>query len=657
MANATEDVSPTLAGVDCVLDRNSKTLCDRDHAPARADYVARAESYARRVIAGDILACKWVKAACQRQLDDLARVAARDEAWPFYFDCEEAIRWCQFVELMPHVKGDLAKPERTEEGLVYPKIVLEDAQAFFIAVLFGWLRVDNRLRRFRRAYLEEARKNTKSTLLAALALGMLAIDGEEGPEVYTAATKKDQAKIIWEEVACEMVRRQPEFKQLGVAFNKSRMYCTRNGGKFTPLARDYGSLDGLNTSCFISDEMHAQKDRGLYDVLDSSTGGRSQPLGIGITTAGTDRSGVCYAQRSYLVKILNAVLHRHGGLGYTIKGGTAEDETYFGLIYTLDDSYGDKRADDDWGDEAVWAKANPMLLATHNAAYAAGLLADLRAQCRRALSMPSEQSEFRTKRCNQWLNADVAWMDMAAWRRCEDAELAEDEFTGADCIAALDAAFKTDLFAKVKLFEKSGHYYAFGRYYAPARMLNLKGNDHLKSWAEHGLIVETPGEVVDIEAVREDLIGTAALVKRAGPARAALIRGARPEVPGDAGRHNLTEIAFDPAQLTQFAGEMIEDGYTMVEMRPTVLNFSEPMKFLEELVLQGKFHHDGDPVLEWMISNVVCHRDRKDNIYPNKERPENKIDGVIGLLMTLARRIANPVKESVYKTRGLVSVG
>jgi phage terminase large subunit-like protein len=109
---------------------------------------------------------------------------------------------------------------------------------------------------------------------------MLAFDGEEGPEVYTSATKKDQAKIIWEEIACEMVRRQPEFKQLGVGFNKSRIYCTRNGGKFAPLARDYGSLDGLNTSCFMSDELHAQKDRKLYDVLDSSTGARSQPLGV-----------------------------------------------------------------------------------------------------------------------------------------------------------------------------------------------------------------------------------------------------------------------------------------------------------------------------------------------------------------------------------------
>lgn len=602
------------------------------------DHASRAERYARDVLSGRVLAGKWVKAACQRHLDDLERVAKQDPDWPYYFDYEEANRVCQIIEMMPHIKGDQAKPERTPDGVRYPKIVLEDFQVFGIAVLFGWLRIDTRLRRFRRGYFEEGRKNTKSTRLAAIGLYMLACDGEQGPEVYTSATKKDQARIVWD-VAREMVKRQPEFKQLGVGFNNSRIFNLDVAGKFEPLARDYGSLDGLNTSCFISDELHAQRDRKLYDVLDSSTGARSQPLGIGITTAGTDRTGVCYAQRTYVTKLLNAVLHRHGGMGYTIKGGTAVDETYFGIIYTLDTDYapepiGDtpeaiaaqkaaglqidegkriaRRPDDDWGDEAVWIKANPMLGAEHAADYARGLLDDLRSACQKARTMPSEQAEFRTKRCNQWLNADVAWMDMQAWNRCADPDLSIDEFKGDLTVAALDAAFKTDIFAKVKVFRRGDHYYGFGAYYAPERMLQKKGNEQLATWAREKLITQTPGEVVNIEMVREDLVADSSL-------------------------HQLVEIAYDPAQLTQFAGEMTEDGYTMVEIRPSVLNFSEPMKFLEELVLQGKFHHNGDPVLEWMVSNVVCHRDRKDNIYPNKEKPENKIDGVIALLMALSR--------------------
>lgn len=602
------------------------------------DHASRAERYARDVLSGRVLAGKWVKAACQRHLDDLERVAKQDPDWPYYFDYEEANRVCQIIEMMPHIKGDQAKPERTPDGVRYPKIVLEDFQVFGIAVLFGWLRIDTRLRRFRRAYFEEGRKNTKSTRLAGIGLYMLACDGEQGPEVYASATKKDQARILWD-VAREMVKRQPEFKQLGVGYNNSRIFNLEVAGKFEPLARDYGSLDGLNTSCFISDELHAQRDRKLYDVLDSSTGARSQPLGIGITTAGTDRSGVCYAQRTYVTKLLNAVLHRHGGMGYKITGGTAFDETYFGIIYTLDTDYAPapigetpeaiaaqkaaglqidqgrkiaRRPDDDWADESVWIKANPMLGAVFAEDYARGLLADLRSACQKARTMPSEQAEFRTKRCNQWLNADVAWMDMQAWNRCADPDLNIEEFRGNLTVAALDAAFKTDIFAKVKVFRRGDHYYGFGAYYAPERMLQKKGNEQLATWAREKLITQTPGEVVNIEMVREDLVADSSL-------------------------HQLVEIAYDPAQLTQFAGEMTEDGYTMVEIRPSVLNFSEPMKFLEELVLQGKFHHNGDPVLEWMVSNVVCHRDRKDNIYPNKEKPENKIDGVIALLMALSR--------------------
>jgi len=561
----------------------------------------------------------------------------RDAKWPYRFDHEKAARICEFKELLPHIKGDWAKPSVQDGRLVYPKIVLEDWQVFCNTMLFGWVLKESGLRRYRRGYIEVGRKNTKSTDLAGTGLYLLAADGEQGGEVYTFATKKDQAKIVWE-VATEMVRREPEFKTLGIGFNKSRIFNALTAGIFQPLARDYGSLDGLNTSGFIGDELHAQKDRRLYDVLDSSTGARSQPLGVGITTAGTDRAGVCYAQRSYVIKLLNAVLHRHGGMGYKVKGGRAEDETYFGIIFTLDVDYAPEpcgtpqaviqararglevdeekriawRKDDEWSDERVWPKANPMLLAVHNAQYAKTLLEDLRASAQKARTMPSEQSEFRTKRCSQWLGADVAWMDMVAYGKCGDSALREEKFKGADCVVALDAAFKTDIFAKMKLIVRDGVHYVFGKYYVPRRLIEMKGNEHLQSWANEGLIQVTDGAVVDVEAVKDGLRADAAL-------------------------NVVKEVPFDPAQLTQFAGEMLEEGFQMVEIRPTVLNFSEPMKRIEELVLQGRLRHNGDPVLDWMFSNVVCHRDHKDNIYPNKEKPENKIDGPVGLCMCEAR--------------------
>jgi phage terminase large subunit-like protein len=590
-------------------------------------FAERAERYARQVVAGEIIAGKWVKAAAQRHLDDLER-SATDPSWPYRFDAEKAARICEFKELLPHIKGDSAKPIAQDGKLVYPRIQLEDFQVFCNAVIFGWVVRETGLRRFRRVYIECARKNAKSTDVAGTGLYMLAADDEEGPEVYAAATKKDQARIVWA-VAQQMVRREPEFKALGVGSNKTLIFNAHNAGQFTPLARDYGSLDGLNTSCFLSDELHAQKDRRLYDVLDSSTGARSQPLGLGITTAGSDRAGVCFALRTYVTKLLNTVLHRHDGMGYKIKGGRAEDETFFGIIFTLDVEYADGRPDDEWSDERVWAKANPMLLAKRNEHYARTLLEDLRAAVKKALTMPSEQQEFRTKRCNQWLGADTAWMDMHAWSMCADPKLSEDDFKSEECVVALDAAFKTDVFAKIKVIERDGIYYAFGKYFMPRRMVDMKGNDHLAAWAVEGRIDVSDGAVVDVEKVKESLRADAAL-------------------------HVVKEVPFDPYQLTQFAAEMIEEGFVMVELRPSAMNFSEPMKRLMELVLTGRFRHNGDPVLEWMISNVVCHYDHKDNIYPNKDKPENKIDGAIALIMALARSLV-PVAANEAPTEVVVA--
>jgi len=583
------------------------------------NYAARALEYAQRVIAGEIRAGRWVKAACQRHLDDLER-SAQDPSWSYRFDAHKADRACGFIELLPHIKGESARPQLIDGALTYPRILLEDWQVFFLAVLFGWVWRDSGIRRFRRGYLEVGRKNTKSTVAAGVALYTLAADDEPGAEIYSAATKKDQARIVWE-VARQMVLREPDFRDLGVRQNNRAIFQDSSSSKYEPIGRDSDSTDGLNAHCFISDELHAQKARGVYDALDSSTGGRSQPLGLGITTAGSNTAGVCYEQRSYMVRILNAVLRRHGGMGYRLEGTEHEDETYFGLIYTLDAGYADGRADDNWADPDVWIKANPMLGAVHNAGYAETLRKDLEAACTKAKASPQSQGEFRTKRCNQWIAAEAAWMDMVKWHACADPELREEDFAGEECMVALDAAFKTDVFAKMKLFRRGDDYYAFGRYWLPRAQVDAKGNEHFHAWAEQGLIQVADGAVIDVEMVKEDM-------RR------------------DAELHVVVEAPFDPAQLTQFATEMIAEGFVMVEIRPTVLNFSEPMKKLGELVLEGRLHHNGDPALAWMIGNVVFHRDHKDNIYPNKERPENKIDGVIAILMALARMIAAQPEES-----------
>lgn len=579
---------------------------DVPEAAKSISFAARAERYARQAIAGEVVAGRFVKAACQRHLDDLER-SLTDKAWPWTFEPERAGRPCHFLQCLPHIKGEWAKPQVIDGFMQLPHLVLEDWEVFFVAVAFGWVSRETGLRRFRRAYLEVARKNAKSTIAAGLALYMLSADGEAGAEVYVAATKKDQAKIVWD-IARQMVQKERDFSKLGVAFSTRSIFQSHSGSKCEPLGRDSDTLDGLNTHCFISDELHAQKDRKLYDVLSSSTGARSQPLGIGITTAGYDQAGVCYEQRSYLVRVLNTTLLRHGGMGYRVEGDAIEDDTYFGLIYTLDTGYADQRPDDDWGDEAIWAKANPNLGVSVS-------VDDMRAEALKAKNSPQSQPEFRTKRCNQWLSSDSSWMDMARWHAAADPQLKEESFAGEPCYVGLDAAFKTDVFAKVKVFARDGHFYAFGRYWLPQSRVDAKENPHFWAWAQSKRIEVTPGEVIDIEQIRTALAE-------------------------DRQQHDLREVPFDPAQLTQFSAEMLEQGYPMVEMRPTVLNFSEPMKAVDELVRLGRFHHNGDPVLSWMVSNVVCHRDAKDNIYPRKpegQEVKRKIDGVIALIMALGR--------------------
>ena len=539
-------------------------------------FFERAVRYAQRVIAGEVVACKLTRLACERFLKDLARTD-----WQWRFDEALATRACTFIEHLPHIKGQWARQRL--------KITLEDWQVFIVCNLFGWVDKDTGLRRFITCYLEVARKNAKSTLAAGIALYMLAADGEPGAEVYSAATTGDQARIVFD-VARQMVLREADFIRGGIDPQRHGLYMPQDARKFEPLNAEGSTLDGLNPHCTIIDELHAHKRRDVYDVLDTARGARDQSLLASITTAGSDRAGICYEQRTYVVKVLEGVF---------------DDERYFGVIYTLDD-------DDDWVDPAVWPKANPN--------YGVSVLEeDFERSAREAMNKPSAQNNFLTKRLNVWVNADSAWMDMRAWDRCgpgpNKPPLRLEDFEGQDCIAAFDLASKVDIAARILLFRRGKKYAAFGRYYLPEHAVEDGRNSQYSGWSRLGRLTVTDGNVVDYDRIETDL-------------------------KEDAGRFKLVEVPYDPFQAMQFSQRMLAEGLPMVEMRATVLNFSEPMKELEKIVLEGNFEHDGDPVLTWMVSNVVCHRDAKDNIYPRKEREENKIDGVVALIMALGRAMA-----------------
>jgi phage terminase large subunit-like protein len=542
------------------------------------DFCAIAQRYAKDVVAGKIPAGRFVKAACKRQIEDLKRWKAKGSA--YRFDTARANKVCRFIELLPHIKG----PKAGEP------IILEPWQVFILTTVFGWVKADG-TRRFRRVYIEVPRGNGKSALSSGVGLYMLCADNEGGAEVYSFATTRDQAKIVFGD-AQNMARRTAGLRShFGVEVNAHNINVLRTASKFEALSAEGSTLDGLNTHFACVDELHAHKTRAVYDVVETSIGKRAQSLLWVITTAGSNRAGICYEVRGFVIKVL---------------AGAAKDESQFGIVYGLDE-------EDDWTTEEALIKVNP----NWGISVMPEVLLPLQAK---AMTMPSAANNFKTKHLNEWVNADTAWMDMRAWDACKDPTLDPEQFAGEPTYVALDLASKVDIAAKVALHERTidgkPHYYVFGQYYLPRDTVERGENSQYQGWEHMGLLTVTDGAVIDFDVIEQDLLA-------------------------DCSRFEVREVPYDPFQATQLSTRMAAQGVPMVEMRPTVLNFSEPMKQLEALVLQGRLHHNGDPVLAWMMSNVVAHMDAKDNIYPRKERPENKIDGVVALIMALGRALAN----------------
>lgn len=544
-------------------------------------YIRKANQYIRQVLDGTIPACKWVKLACQRQKDDL--VKAKGKAWPYKFDKEAAERVCAFVELMPHVKGEWAN--RRE------RISLEPWQCFILTTTFGWVSKKTGYRRFRTCYTEVPRKNAKSALSSGVALYMLGADGEEGAEVYSAATTKEQAKIVFDTAAAMVGREAGLREEMGIGTTKYSVFQASTNSSFRPLVRDQsGNLDGLNVHCAIIDELHGHKERGTWDVIVTGTGARSQPMVWAITTAGFNRNGICYEQRTYLTQVLQ---------------GSAVDESFFGIIYTIDDG-------DDWKDPSSWQKANPNWGVSVNPEQVEQL-------GRKAKTMASAQHNFLTKHLNVWVNSDRAWMNMAEWEKCSDAYLTIEDMQGLNCIIGADLASKTDFASVAKVFRKKidndWHYYAFLDHYLNERAAEENPTQGLPGWIEDGWVKVTEGNVTDFNLIEEDIVQSFR------------------DIDG------LTEAAFDPHQASQMQQNLALKNVTCVEYTMTLKNLSEPTKELEKLVLAGHFHHNGDPVLTWMVSNVVAHMDAKETIFPKKDKtmPYAKIDGAIAVIIAIGR--------------------
>jgi phage terminase large subunit-like protein len=549
------------------------------------NHIDQAHDYMRGVLAREITACKWVILAVQRQVDDLARETS--DEWPWVFEPARAVRPCEFIELLPHIKGKWARDRKLIE--------LSHWQSFILTTIFGWVHRDTGLRRFRDVYLEIPRKNAKSTLSSGVALFMLTADGEPGAEVYSAATTKDQARIVFDD-AKQMADRTPDMRTyLGLVIQQHSITVAHTASSFKPLASEGSTLDGLNVHFAVLDELHAHKTRAVYDVIDTARGAREQSLLWNITTAGTDLSGICYERRTYTTKVLERVI---------------DDHSTFGIIYTIDDG-------DNPFVESSWAKANPNWLQSV-------LREDMEAASRNAENSESSRNNFFTKRLNVWVNGESAWMDMVAWAKCADTNIALSDFSGEKCWMGLDLAQKKDFAALCLVFQRSGVWHVCTRLYLNELAVQESGNAHLSGWARAGHVVVTDGDITDFDVLAEDMRRYCK-------------------------QFDVQEIAFDPALSMYFAGKLIEEGLPLVEIAQRAMFFTPPLIQVENLVLEKKLKFDGNPVMTWMVSNLVVKVSKFNELRsPTKERPENKIDGPMAMLMALGRALAIEQKETSF---------
>ncbi|HEK9107208.1 TPA: terminase large subunit [Streptococcus equi subsp. zooepidemicus] len=514
-----------------------------------------------------------------------------------HYDEKKADRAVAFIQNLKHTKGKWAgKP-----------FLLLPWQEQIIRDLFGIVKEDGN-RQFLSAYVEIPKKNGKSELAAAIALYLLYADGEASAEVYGAACDRNQASIVFD-VAKQMVgMSNPLNKRSKIMGATKRIINYSNAGFYQVLSAETGTKHGLNVSGLVFDEIHAQPNRHLYDVLTKGSGdAREQPLFFIITTAGNDKNSICYELHTKALDILN---------------GRKQDTSFYPVVYGLSKN-------EDWNDEENWLKANPSL------GYTIGL-DRVREAYKQALDNPAEENVFKQLRLNMWTSSTVAWLPEHVFDKGNQ-PIDLDSLKGRDCYAGLDLSSTSDITAFVLVFPPRSddeNYIILPYFWLPEDTLDLRcRRDHVlyDVWERQGYIKTTEGNVVHYGFI-ENFIEHLSTI------------------------YHIKEIAYDRWNATQMVQNLEDMGLTLVPFGQGYKDMSPPSKELFKLMMEGKITHGGHPVLKWMAQNVVMRQDPAGNIKPDKEKSVEKIDGIVALIMGLDRCIRHQGEGgSVYDDRGILS--
>jgi len=546
-----------------------------------------AHQYAKQVVAGDITAGKYVQKACSRYLLDLDEADEKG----LEFRPHVADSYIQFFQkAVKHTVG-------VHAGKPFDPLPW---QQFILWNLYGWHN-EGGTRRFNYAFISVGRKNGKTTLIAGCALAALFFDQEQAGEIYFAATKRDQAKIGFDEMARMAGQRGPLKRHVEV--EKHAVRCPSLNSRATYVSSDARTLDGLNPHFISLDEYHSHPTDAVFNVMKSGMQSRINPIHMTITTAGFNLDGPCAALQNTCKQILD---------------GVKQDESQFAMIFELDE-------EDDWKDESTWVKANPSLGATIRMDL-------LRKQYMQAKNMGgSAETEFKTKHLNLWVQSSKTWIKDEEWM----ANVREIDTTGLQCWGGLDLASVSDMTALVLCFPIDGGIYVEGHYFLPeAAVERAMQSDQGHIYAQFMDLPNvhvTEGNVTDYSALRRLISGVCLTPDGWEIDESCLMQ-----------RHKVERVAFDRYNSTQIAIDLQNDGVPLSPYGQGFVSISAPAKEMEVLVRSGRLWHSGDPVLRWALANVELRTDPAGNIKPDKGKSNGKIDPVVALIMGLGEKMKVP---------------